>query len=189
MDQANALLQSFMGAMRPSPSSVKWVLDRISMAELLKPGEPLDANTKAFMAALWLKTLAEIGEDSFQTAFVRVIENSTFRPDIAEIRKAAGINPDREALKELKFLIGAMRVHTPRLVTIYAEKGNPQSAKVPPPPLGEKTEAALRELGMGSREEGLRVIAGHPAISKDVDEKYRVKNAMEIEKRWVEAWR
>lgn len=161
---------------------------------MLKPGGPEDEFSKARTARLWRRTIEEVGQNKFDAALETVLEESGWFPDITLMRKVLGIAkgiPDpheKAAMKELKFLICAMRVHTPRLVTIYAEKGNPQSAKVPPPPLGEKTEAALRELGMGSREEGLRVIAGHPAISKDVDEKYRVKNAMEIEERWIQAY-
>jgi hypothetical protein len=139
--------------------------------------------------------MAELGQERFDAAFKQVLLTSSFRPDISEIRKAAGVNHgivdpvEQQAMKELRFLIAAMRVHTPRLVTIFAEKGNMESPKVPPPRLSDKSEAALLEIGMGSREAGLCAIAGHPAISKDVDERFRNRNAAEIERKWCESWR
>ena len=179
-----------------------WLMTLITQADMLKPGSPvMDESGLDLLLTLYTEALEQVGKAEFQAAFLEVMRCNPFRPDISEIRKAAGINrgiPDPlrdQAMKELRKLIAIMRVHwsqqSQKLVTVWGkdEQGNRTEEKAAPPALSEKSEAALRELGMGSRESGLLLIAGHPALSKDVDERYRVRNANEVERKWCEVWR
>lgn len=183
-DQTQELLKSFMGEMTPSHSSVVWILDRISMGELLKPGDPLDPKTKAFMAVLWLKTLAEIGESRFHLAFQDVVETSRFRPDIAEIRRAAGINrgivdpTEQDALRGLRTIVLAFRKHERKL------KLNP-----PYPTFDERTEAAIVDFGDGDRIAGIALLSCHPSLPwSECEPAYRLKATQDLERRWVAAY-
>jgi len=164
---------------------------------------------------LYSKAVDEVGKEAFEQAFLHVMETSPFRPDISEIRKAAGINrgiqdpTEKKALSELGFILGIMRLHGPEIKPIHGKllKDRDEDGRIlprnkwefapdtPTPRLDAQTEAALCQMGMGSREGGLELIACHPALpwnsSKDDAEarKFKVRNAAEIEKRWIESWR
>jgi hypothetical protein len=160
---------------------------------------------------LWLKTLLEIGEEAFDQALHQVLENSTFRPDIAEIRRVAGVNRGlidpvaQEAHAELKRLIGLMRKHGPLLKAIPGRvtrdrdddgRSLPVSDwvradEVPAPILEPVTDATIAELGYGSRIAGLEVISRHPALNPATsaeDAPYRTRNAAELERLWVSTY-
>jgi hypothetical protein len=167
----------------------------------------LDAIGKAKITELWRGTLNEIGPAAFDEALKQVLLCSSFHPTIGEIRKAAGINrgvqdpTEQEALRELRKIFELMRTkHTEKLRPILGailrdgknEQGQvmqiPDREPSTPVPLEARTEAAIAEMGYGSRIAGLEMIAGHPAISKECDERFRVKTATEIEKRWIQAY-
>lgn len=198
--QTTELMKSFLGTLRPSRSSVEWVLDRISTGELSKPGQPYDAKTKAILAALWLRTLAEIGEERFDAAYQHVLMNSTFRPDIAEIRKAAGLGPDDEAMREFGAIIQAMRKHGAKLnplsgavmldaggAPIWDGQKQRREPGTPAPAFTDAAERAITLLGYGERAAGLVVLAEHPAISGEAGP-FAVKLRTDIERRWADAY-
>ena len=192
-----------------------WLLQRITTVEQITRGPVLDAIGKAKMTELWRGTLNEIGPEAFDEALKHVIMCSAFHPTISEIRKAAGINrgiqdpTEKKALSELGFILGIMRLHGPEIKPIHGKllKDRDEDGRIlprskwefapetPTPRLDTQTEAALCQMGMGSREGGLELIACHPALpwnsSKDDAEarKFKVRNAAEIEKRWIESWR
>lgn len=184
-----------------SASNVTWISQRIQAGELCKPGPEIDDFTRKLLLGLWLETLAEIGQERFDAAFKQVLLSSNFRPDIAEIRKAAGLNRgivdpvEREAMRELRFLIAAMRIHGPELKAlpgrvIFTDDGAKEGRETPAPQLSERTENALQSLGMGSRNAGLSFLACHPALNPDdaTERPFRARNAAGIEKRWIESW-
>lgn len=185
----------------------EWLLQRISTVEQITRGPVLDAIAKAKMTELWRGTLNEIGPARFDEALKHVIQASSFHPTIAEIRKAAGINRgiqdpvEQKAMSELRLILAIMRVHGVQmkpLVGRILNDGKDEQGRVlqvplrtpetRPPTLEPRTEAAIVELGFGSRVAGLEMIAGHPAINKECDPQFRLKNAAEIEKRWIQAY-
>lgn len=198
-----------------SAANLTWISQRLQAGELSKPGPELDDFTRKLLVGLWLETLAEIGAERFDAAFKQVLRSSSFRPDIAEIRKAAGINrgiedpTEKQALSELRMILCTMRLHGPELKPIVGrivqdrdERGcilqvPVRAPNVPAPQLEERTESAIVEVGMGSRGAGLEFLACHPALPWNsvklqqedaIQRAFKVKNAGEIEKRWVQAW-
>lgn len=111
-------------AVGPLNSWNEWIMRLVEAGEALKPGPALGAYSKALQTRLWRKTLDEIGAERFEAAFLEVMEKSPYRPDIEEIRRAAGVNagiidPVREeALAAMRRVIEAMRRHGPMLAPI-----------------------------------------------------------------------
>lgn len=158
------------------------------------------------MVQMWRETVDEIGKDEFDRAFGHVLKTSPFRPNIALIREAAGLDDsspsEREARAALTKIICTMREHKAELKPIpgkiictHNDEGQmlanpPREPEVLHEPLGERVEAAIAFLGDGSRAAGLAEIACHPSLPWVVSEPaFRVRNAVEIERRWVSAWR
>jgi hypothetical protein len=170
-----------------------WLNERLVMAELMKPGEPLDDLCRALTIKLWLKTLNEIGEERFEQAFEQTLETTSFRPDISEIRKNAGIPADptaEEAKEELYELIKLLRHHGRKLTN----RGKPE--KEPPGPRADVTMETIRDMGIGSMAAGLEAIWAHPSLDlvRPPDElgemeSFRAVAGEKIEKRWVEGYR
>lgn len=194
-----------------SPQRVAWIAERLTAAELSKPGPELDAFTKKLLFRLWLGTLEEIGEEAFDKALELVMHTSTFRPDIAEIRKAAGVNRgivdpvEHEALSQLTIVFMALRKHGQKLQPIRGEILNdgrdndgrimalPRRAPwVSAPAFSEATETAISALGYGDRLAGLQALMAHPAMLCEAEgantASYRVRNAQWVEKQWLAAY-
>ena len=185
-----------------------WLLQRLTAAELSKQGPPLNGPARATILRLWHKTLSEIGEDRFDAALDQELQSSVFRPDIANIRRFAGLAttppPEREATAALHWLVGAMRIHR-RIMGIrrghrqpdgtFAFDYNGDDILQPPQP-SDRVRAALEALGFGSLQAGLDVIWQHPALdearSGDEMDQLRMTRgtqaAERIEKKWREAY-
>jgi hypothetical protein len=195
-------------------SSQQRLLQLISIGEAAKPGPILDPSLKAFLVTLWQPTYDQIGEAAFYAAFCQVLVELPFRPDIAEIRKAAGVNRgvkspiEREALGELRRLIEAMRVHGPKmkpkrgnLIRDRDEDGRlltvPEYEMIQPPVPSPVVVATLKDLGYGDLMAGLDVISRHPALNppprnQDGDgseHSFRNKLGKDIDAQWSEAFR
>jgi hypothetical protein len=104
----------------------------------------------------------------------------------------------------LRVVIEAMRRHGPELKPIpgkiIRDKDDDGLVLVKPvrsadtfhPGFSDRTEAAILNMGFGSRAAGLEAIAVHPALdgkaaSTDNRDAFRTKNAQEIEQRWTRA--
>jgi hypothetical protein len=145
------------------------------------------------MIRLWLKTLDEIGEERFDAALTQVLETSTFRPTIAEIRRYASAPSEPpfevEADRELSKLIRLLRHHGRRLTN----RGDPP--KDPPGHLGEPTMATIFQMGRGSMAAGLEAIWAHPSLDKvrpsdelDSLESFRAVAGEKIDRKWVQLY-
>jgi len=145
------------------------------------------------MIRLWLKTLAEIGEERFDAALTQALETSPFRPTIAEIRRYASAKSEppfeEEADREFTKLIRLLRHHGRKLTN----RGNPPIE--PPGHLGEPTMGTIFEMGRGSGLAGLEAIWAHPALDKvrppeelDELESFRAVAGEKIERKWVKLY-
>lgn len=196
-----------------------WLLSKITLGELLKPGTPiLNMEALDLLLELYSELLDEIGADAFDAAFRQVLKTSPFRPDIMEIRRAAGVNRgntdpvELEADAQLQVLIEGMRgPHGMELKPIlgkvmYGTEKDPRDKdgmRDPTPdrhpstpfPFEKRTEAALVKLGRGKLAAGIDVIADHPTLSRKRDadrEEYqfnRIQQADRIEKKFLAAYR
>lgn len=165
------------------------------------------------MLGYWLKTLLEIGEARFDAALTHVLETSSFRPSIADIRKAAGmIDPlRRECKAQLRILLEGMRgryglklrpIHG---APIYGTEEDPRDKfgdrdreperHMVPFPFEKRTEAALVELGGGNLAAGIYCISRHPWLKQNQDSgdgQYQadpLRKADEILQAFIEAYR
>lgn len=195
-----------------------WINEKYATAELLTTGPELNDLARELILDLWLKTLLEIGEERFEAALSQVMETSGFRPHIAEIRRAAGVNcgivdpVEEEAKAQLRYLLEGMRgPHGLELKPIlgkvmYGTEKDPRDKdgmRDPTPerhpstpfPMPERIEAALVKLGWGKLAAGIDVIAEHPSLSRKKDsdgDEYqmnRIRMADEVLKRFVAAYR
>lgn len=143
------------------------------------------------MLSLWLKTLAEIGEERFDAALTQVLESSPFRPTIAEIRRYASAKSEppieREAKDEFAKLIPLLRHHGRKLTN----RGNPPIE--PPDAFADIVMGTIADMGFGSVRAGLEAIWAHPALDlvrppEELDEleSFRAVAGEKIERRWVE---
>jgi hypothetical protein len=154
-----------------------------------------------------------IGDERFDAALLQVLESSTFRPDIAEIRRAAGVvtpeqRESREAKEAFQAILDAMRIHGPQLKRkrgkLIREKDDegrvltiPEYEWIEGPTFSPVVEAAILDLGYGVRGAGLDVISRHPALNppprnQDGDgseHSFRNKLAKDIDNQWLEAFR
>jgi hypothetical protein len=166
-----------------------WLNERLAAAELMKTSPPLDDLGRKMTINLWLKTLNEIGEERFDAALQQTLETSSFRPDISEIRKNAGIlaNPiEEEADREFTRIIKLQRHHGWKLTN----RGNPPIE--PPGGLGEPTMGTIAAMGRGDIRAGLQAIWEHPALDKvrpadelDSLESFRMTAGEKIERKWI----
>lgn len=171
---------------KDSIAKMRWLNERLAAADLMKPSPPLDELGHELTVKLWLKTLDEIGEERFDAALQAVLETTTFRPDISEIRKLAGVQVDQEAMRELAKLIKLQRHHGRKLTN----RGKPE--KEPPGPLADVTMATISDMGFGSVRAGLEAVWAHPALDLvrppaelDEMESFRAVAAKRIEQDWV----
>ncbi len=179
---------------------------------LSKPGPILDTFTTKFLLGIWMRTLEEVGEQVFDQGLLQAIEKSTFRVDIAEIRKGCGLDnaivdpSEQEAKAALRPVIEALRLHGFWLKPIHGKvlsdrdsdgRALPRSdwtwePDTPSPTFDEVTEAALRGLGYGSRQPGLEVVNRHPAVSAPAESdtgSFRQRLAKDVESAWLAAYR
>jgi hypothetical protein len=163
------------------------------------------------MAKLWLQTLQEIGEERFDDALGKALNASTFRPDIAEIRRFAGLLPvypvEVEAREQLITVIAAMRIHGPLLKPVPKLEGDDKAwmdsyyfyrsgegyELISPPVFPDLVYATLADIGCADLEAGLSAIWGHPALDRVRTnhhglDKYRDLAREKIEKRWIETY-
>lgn len=144
------------------------------------------------MALIWQKTVDEIGMERFDEAFHLCLCNSSFRPDIAEIRRFAGlpnfVPNEREAMDEFTKLIIALRHHGRKLTN----KGTPPKE---PPTFSDVTMGTIHDMGHSDWRAGLEAVWLHPALDltrppdeRDEIEKWRMTAGEKIEKRWVELY-
>lgn len=151
----------------------------------------------------YLELFNEIGPARFAAAYDLVFNSSKFRPDISELRAAAGVSlaiPD-PAMDALGVVIAKMRIHGPKLrekpgpivrekddeglVLVKPERGQ----TIPAPVFEDRIEQTLVRVGMGSREAGVAAIACHPSLPwVESEPQYRERDAQAIEKRWAQAW-
>lgn len=135
--------------------------------------------------------LDEIGYDRFEQAYAFVLNTSKFRPDISELRAAAGASLEfptqAEAKTELFELIKLMRHHGRKLTN----RGTPP--KDPPGPRADVTMDTIRDMGVGSMNAGLEAIWAHPSLDLvrppdelDEMESFRAVAGEKIERKWVE---
>lgn len=189
-DESNTSLGSLSNTQN-NLSAKLWLNQRLAAAELMKPSPPLDKFAHELTINLWLETLEEIGEERFDAALKAVLKTSTFRPDIAEIRKFAGIPVvypvEREAKDELARLIPLLRHHGRKLTN----RGNPP--KDPPLPLPHLLADVIADFGFGDIRAGLEAIWAHPALdlvrdARELDEleSFRAVAGEKIERKWVE---
>lgn len=156
------------------------------------------------MVQLWLQTLNIIGEARFDEAFRKVLNESKYRPDIAEIRAAAGIGDyDDEAAKAgLHEVFAVIRKRTVELKPlgghIIRERDEDDRLLASPvrAPLDKFTgfpdpiHGTLERMGWGDWHKGVEVVGGHPAVSSEVEAGgWMLKTAEQIEKRWRECWK
>lgn len=169
------------------------------------------------MVRLWHETLLQIGNARFDVALQHVLSRSPYRPSIAEIRRAAGLDcaivdpVETECKAILRGIFGAMRgPHGPKLKEVrgkvlFGTEVDPKDAngdrvapyEVPrdtstPFAMSDRTRAALVTLGWGNLAAGVEVLAEHPAVNRKNDDGYegnRIRQAEEIQKRFVEAYR
>lgn len=144
----------------------------------------LDPTANSLLLDLYCETLEEIGKERFESAWRQVLLTSPFRPDISDIRKAAGINrgivdpTEQEALRGLRTIVQAFRKHERKL------KLNP-----PYPTFDERTEAAIVDFGDGDRIAGIALLSCHPSLPwSECEPAYRLKATQDLERRWVAAY-
>jgi hypothetical protein len=172
-----------------------WLLNLITVAEELKPGQPvLSPLANEVLLDLYCEVCEQVGPAAFLEAYSEVMRNSRYRPDIAEIRKAAGcsfeiVSPlETEARGKLQAIIAKQRTNTWKLgARPVSEPG------VPAPTFDDVTEAAILELGYGARLAGLEVISRHPALqpptSSELEaDSYKGKQAADVEREWFRAY-
>ena len=193
----------------PTASAAEmWLLQRLTAAELSKQGPPLNGPARATILRLWHKTLSEIGEDRFDAALDQELQSSVFRPDIANIRRFAGLTTvppiEAEATAALHWLITAQRIHKRLFGIRYGHKQPDGSFKfdregndvLQPPAIPPHTRAALESLGFGSVQEGLNVVWTHPSLDEvrlgeEMDNLRMTRGtqaAERIERKWKEAY-
>jgi hypothetical protein len=142
------------------------------------------------MVQLWQQTLDEIGEARFDEAFRLALNASVYRPDIAEIRRFAGLVTaaplEQEAKAELTKLICLMRHHGWKLTN----RGKPEKE---PPVLSDIVAGTICDIGDGDKMEGFKVVWRHPAldltrpgVELDELESFRAVAGEKIERKWVE---
>lgn len=191
-----------------------WLMSKITMGEILKPGAPPILNEDSALDKLmerYSELLDEIGPKRFEAAYDFVLDTSKFRPDISELRAAAGVtrqNPfDVEALAQFKRLIQVLRKHGRKLQMVLGEILNdgkddeglvlqvPKRApSILPPELPTLVEATVLDMGYGSSQQvGLDAVWAHPAFDdiRDRDEldqmgSFRASAAEKIERRWIQ---
>ena len=170
-----------------------WILEAISLAERLKPGTPvLDLKAREALVNLYCALLIEIGQERFEEAFQRVLNSSKFRPDISELREAAGApmqNPYHvQALEDLKTLFIIMREHGKTIRPTRQKDGS----TLTPPRLNETTVLTCRELGFGDAYAGFEFVFNHPAldIARGLNETAELpfRSAEKIEAKFVQTW-
>jgi hypothetical protein len=158
----------------------------------MKPSPPLDKFAHELTINLWLETLEEIGEERFDAALRAVLKTSTFRPDISEIRKFAGVltpyPAEREAKDEFAKLIPLLRHHGRKLTN----RGTPP---IEPPVLSGIVAETICDMGYGSARAGLEAVWAHPALDltrppEELDELegFRAVAGEKIERKWVELY-
>lgn len=162
----------------------EWLAGLMTVGEAIKPGSPvLQPIAVDALLTLYSSTLEEVGPERFEDAFVRVLETSPFRPDISEIRKAAGVGPDDEAMRQLGAIFAKMRDYDDwRLL----EKPRSRPGE-PAPTFDARTEAAIALCGLGERRAGLAMLAEHPALATEPDP-YAGKVRNDVERRWCECY-
>jgi hypothetical protein len=142
------------------------------------------------MVQLWQQTLSEIGEVRFDEAFRLALNASVYRPDIAEIRRFAGLVTaapvEQEAKREFATLIPLLRHHGRKLTN----RGTPP---IEPPVLSGVVKATVCDFGFGDERTGLQAIWAHPALDLvrppdelDELESFRAVAGEKIERKWVE---
>jgi hypothetical protein len=157
---------------------------------------------------LHLAVLEGMTREQCVRAISRAAETSSFFPTPAQLVELSGrVEPSRDgdAMDALRTVIEAMRKHGPELKPIPGEvirdKDDDGLVLVKPqrapdtfhPGFSDRTEAAILNMGFGSRTAGLEAIAVHPALdgkpaSADNRDAFRTKNAQEIEQRWIRAF-
>jgi hypothetical protein len=188
-----------------------WILCKITQAQLFMPGSPvLDPIALDKFLDLHLELLHLVGKERFEQAYDFCLKTSKFRPAVSELYAAAGISlqppVEAEALAELRRIIEAMRFHGPKMKPKHSKlirdrdgEGrmltNPEYEIINPPKLSPVVLAALADLGFGDIYEGFDVIARHPAVAKapveldPTEHSFRNRDARDIEKQWMEAFK
>jgi hypothetical protein len=142
---------------------------------------------------LYSELLSEIGPERFVAAYKLVLGSSKFRPDISELRAAAGATLqfpiEQEAKDEFAKLIKLLRHHGRKLTN----RGNPP--KDPPGILADVVMGTIRDMGFGDIRAGLEAIWAHPALDLvrppdelDSLESFRAVAGEKIERRWLELY-
>jgi hypothetical protein len=140
---------------------------------------------------LYSKLLGEIGPERFVAAYEMVLNTSKFRPDISELRAAAGatlhLPVEQEAKDEFAKLIPLLRHHGRKL----ANWGKPPIE--PPKPFADVVMGTIADFGFGDIRAGLEAIWAHPALdlvrdARELDEleSFRAVAGEKIERKWVE---
>jgi hypothetical protein len=156
------------------------------------------------MLDLYAEAVAEVGPEAFYAAWLHVLKTSEFRPDIARIRKAAGLDDalpgEREAQAALTEVIQAIRKfgkklepksggRRERLDEATGRTEYYMAANETHEGFGRRIDAAIEFLGRGRRSAGLEEIACHPSLGYEGDPSFRMKAAREVESAWLAAWR
>ena len=184
-----------------------WLMNKITAGELLKPGAPvLNQQALEVLLFLYAELYDEIGHERFEAAYTHVLKTSKFRPDISELRVAAGAtfqsDFEREAMAAFQVVIAEIRQRTVTLRPLGGniirdkdENGryleNPIRAPLRkfegfPKPIQE----ALERMGWGDWRKGVEVIGEHPAVAEQHEEGgWMLKTAEQIETRWKQCWK
>jgi hypothetical protein len=176
---------------------------------LLQLAEMFDRKTNKRFVNGYLATCEDMSRAECLMAFTRAHDEEKFFPQPSRLRELSGRAPagdplEREAKERLVELLGLMRRYTPGLKAQIKPGVVDRGQKFTedeidrPPALPVETDQALRRLGWGDREKGLALLAEHPGVrsighaSWEGGEQFRtnlLRQADELEKRWVESFR
>jgi hypothetical protein len=161
----------------------EWLMTKITVGEELKPGTPVlspEANDQ--LLTLYCELVEEVGAEVFDQAWLAVLKTSKFRPDIAEIRKAAGVNHgivdpmEVAADKALEYVLRSARVHGRQLRPVLGAIVRTTDAegrvlqvpeREPSTPFegfDKATAAALTVVGFGNEPSGFQRVCDLPAM-------------------------
>lgn len=171
----------------------------------------MDRNTTKSLP-LYVAVLWDLTPQELVLAFSRAAEEDKFFPAPSRLRELCGREPvgdpvEREAVAALTVLLSKMRAFgwelKPRLGRVLETTGEdgrllaePKRAPSEEPNLPGKSMQALAVLGWGDWRKGAALLREHPAVKAaptgEEQGQYQVnalKQADEIRKRWVEAYR
>jgi hypothetical protein len=154
----------------------------------------LNREAKDLLVNLYCGLLAEIGRERFEQAYQFVLGTSKFRPDLSELREAAGAplyNPHHEAaLADLRLVIDRLRIHGPKRDKSWIDINDRSKGIRHAEPMPESAQKALLEVGWGDLKAGLAWVWQLPCLDsvREGDEELPFRSQDKLEAKWVQAW-